>query len=163
MCATTFRRTTLSRKKLPCFYRGKGKLTLPFSAELLQISAPHSPRQVALPTEAWRGVENCTRLAENSYVDLPGPLLQFCRNRPCSVRLSVIHLNVVAPEFEKCTGFEKIFMTLFEIKAVSLLRKANDATKPSRLKNFWGQFSPWQTKLERLFRQVQPTQSQQEI
>jgi hypothetical protein len=31
------------------------------------------PRQVALPTEAWRGAEICRRLAENGYVNLPGP------------------------------------------------------------------------------------------
>jgi hypothetical protein len=49
MCATTFRRTTLSRKKFPCFYKGKGKLTLPFSAELVQISAPRSPARWLYP------------------------------------------------------------------------------------------------------------------
>ncbi len=31
------------------------------------------PRLVALPTEAWRGAENCRCSAENSYVNLPGP------------------------------------------------------------------------------------------
>ncbi len=33
------------------------------------------PRLLALPTEAWRGVEIRIRLAENAYVILPGPLL----------------------------------------------------------------------------------------
>jgi hypothetical protein len=37
---------------------------------------------VALPTEAWRGAEICRRSAENSYVDLPGPLAL-----PANVRL----------------------------------------------------------------------------
>jgi hypothetical protein len=49
---------------------GKGKLTLPFSAKRLRISAP---RQVALPTEAWREAEIRRRSAENGHIDLPRP------------------------------------------------------------------------------------------
>ncbi len=52
-------------------YWGNGKLMLPFSVERLRISAPCSPHQVALPTEAWQGVEIRRCLAENGYVDLP--------------------------------------------------------------------------------------------
>ncbi len=56
---------------------GKGKLTLPFSAENLLISAP-APCQVALPTEAWWGAEILRRSAENGYMDLPGPAYLKC-------------------------------------------------------------------------------------
>jgi hypothetical protein len=54
---------------------GQGKSTYMFSAERLQISAFHSPPpcMLALPTEAWRGAESGRRLAENVYIDLPGP------------------------------------------------------------------------------------------
>ena len=38
------------------------------------------PRQVALPTEAWRGAEICRHLAENVYVDLPGPVEHLTHN-----------------------------------------------------------------------------------
>ncbi len=34
------------------------------------------PHLLALPTEAWRGVEIRRRLAENGYFNLPGPNLQ---------------------------------------------------------------------------------------
>jgi hypothetical protein len=32
------------------------------------------PHLLALPTEAWRGVEICRRSAENGYVNLPEPV-----------------------------------------------------------------------------------------
>jgi hypothetical protein len=51
-------------------YEGKGKLTLLFSAQHRQISAPC---QLALPAEAWRGAEIRRRSVENGYVDLPRP------------------------------------------------------------------------------------------
>jgi hypothetical protein len=43
-----------------------------FSTKCLPLSAPPPP-QVALSTEAWRGAESGRCLAENAYVDLPGP------------------------------------------------------------------------------------------
>jgi hypothetical protein len=45
-----------------------------FSAQCRQISAF---RLLALTTEAWRGAEIRRRLAENVYVDLPGPIELF--------------------------------------------------------------------------------------
>jgi hypothetical protein len=48
----------------------KGKLTLPFSAECLQISVLPAPP----PAEAWRGAEICRRSTENGYIDLPVPV-----------------------------------------------------------------------------------------
>ncbi len=35
---------------------------------------------MALPTEAWRGAEIRRRLAENIYVDLPGPVEHLTHN-----------------------------------------------------------------------------------
>ncbi len=47
------------------------------TAQCQRISAPRlisaPPCLLALPTEAWQGAEIRICLAENGYVDLPGP------------------------------------------------------------------------------------------
>ncbi len=53
---------------------GQGKSMYTFSAKRLPLSAPPpTPCLLALATEAWRGAESGRRLAENVYVNLPGP------------------------------------------------------------------------------------------
>jgi hypothetical protein len=93
--------------------KGQGKSTYTFSTQRRRISAFCL---LALTTEAWRGVEISRRLAENVYVDLPGPekessktsfsSLKTFRTKPIFFLQKLSKLKCLKMDGEKLTHHE---------------------------------------------------------
>jgi len=72
-------------------------------------------RLLALPTEAWRGAEICRCLAENGYVNLPGPLFICYYSVQREIQLQeTFYVHLYKNNYERKYGLQPITGTGIE-------------------------------------------------
>ncbi len=121
------------------FAQCKGKLMWLFSAQRWQNSAFCSPRLLALPTEAWQGADICRRLAENGYINLPGPLCH-CQNNFCELRPQIprpcTHYNSMQGNIK---NYNKMHKQVIKISKCVVIAKTMYSLKNSEW-HYWRWF-----------------------